>query len=74
MSAQYMPRAVGCFRAVDFAVEAYPVAWRSDPRLSLWPSFTVGANLARLDNVAREWLGLVAYRLTGRTSALLPAP
>lgn len=74
MSAQYMPRAVGCFRAVDFAVEPYPVAWRADARLSLWPSLAVGANLARLDSAAREWLGLVAYRLTGRTSALLPGP
>jgi uncharacterized SAM-binding protein YcdF (DUF218 family) len=73
-SAQHMPRAVGSFRAVGFDVEAYPAAWRTDPRLSLWPSLAVGHNLDRLDSAAREWLGLVVYRLSGRTSALFPAP
>ena len=28
-SAQHMPRAVGCFRRIGFAVEAYPVAWHT---------------------------------------------
>lgn len=73
-SAQHMPRAVGCFRAAGFAVEPYPVAWRSDPVPAFWPSPAVGHNLERFDNAAREWLGLLAYRLSGKTSALFPAP
>ena len=28
-SAMHMPRAIGCFRRVGFAVEAYPVDWRT---------------------------------------------
>lgn len=30
------------------------------------------ANLVRIDVAVHEWLGLIAYRLTGRTDALLP--
>jgi hypothetical protein len=30
--------------------------------------------LVRTDIAMREWLGLVAYRLAGRTSALFPGP
>lgn len=73
-SAQHMPRAVGCFRRVGFAVEAYPVAWHSGPKTGYRPSFQFGSNLARLDNAANAWIGLFAYWLTGRTSQFLPSP
>jgi uncharacterized SAM-binding protein YcdF (DUF218 family) len=73
-SAQHMPRAVGSFRQAGFAVEAYPVAWRTDVRYHFGPSLNVSVNLARLDSAANEWVGLLAYWLTGRSSALWPAP
>jgi uncharacterized SAM-binding protein YcdF (DUF218 family) len=73
-SAQHMPRAVGCFRAVGFPVEAYPAAWRTDPEPQTAPNLSIGRSLERLDSASREWLGLIVYRLTGKTSALLPAP
>lgn len=76
-SAQHMPRAIGCFRRVGFPVEAYPVDWTTMPRLrlgSLLPSLNVGVGLQRLDDAVHEWLGLVAYWVTGRTSSLLPGP
>lgn len=73
-SAQHMPRAVGAFRAVGFPVEAYPVAYQVERHLRLRPGFTIGNNLARLDRAVNEWVGLIAYRMTGRSSALLPAP
>ena len=76
-SALHMPRAVGCFRRVGFAVEPYPVDWTTPPRLdlaSLAPADELSAGLFRLDKASHEWLGLLAYRLTGRTSALLPGP
>ena len=73
-SAWHMPRAVGCFRSVGFPVEAYPVDWRTlrHPRyaVSTWPA----ANLYATDVIVHEWLGLLAYWVTGRTSQFLPAP
>jgi uncharacterized SAM-binding protein YcdF (DUF218 family) len=73
-SAQHMPRAIGCFRRVGFAVEAYPVDWHTRPHWRFALSRSIGGGLARTDLAAHEWGGLVAYWLTGRTSALLPAP
>jgi uncharacterized SAM-binding protein YcdF (DUF218 family) len=73
-SAEHMPRAIGCFRRVGFPVEAYPVDWNTLPRwrFGLVDKFALG--LASTDNAVHEWLGLLAYWLAGRTSALLPGP
>jgi uncharacterized SAM-binding protein YcdF (DUF218 family) len=74
-SAHHMPRAVGCFRQVGFAVEAYPVDWRTSGRNDLSAPFgSVAAGLARTDTAAREWIGLLMYWLTGRTLELFPGP
>jgi uncharacterized SAM-binding protein YcdF (DUF218 family) len=73
-SAQHMPRAVGCFRQAGFAVEAYPVVWRTRKLISLFPAHELGAGLHRLDDVVHEWIGLIVYRLTGRTGEFLPGP
>jgi uncharacterized SAM-binding protein YcdF (DUF218 family) len=74
-SAWHMPRAVGAFRQAGFPVTAYPVDFRSPgPRFS-WRAFSEVARGLRLtDIMAKEWVGLLAYRLTGRTDALLPGP
>jgi uncharacterized SAM-binding protein YcdF (DUF218 family) len=75
-SAYHMPRSIGIFRRVGFAVEAYPVDWRTggDDEDSLFPFDTVSAGLRRTDTALREWIGLVAYRLSGYTTVLFPAP
>jgi uncharacterized SAM-binding protein YcdF (DUF218 family) len=73
-SARHMPRAVGCFRRVGFAVEAYPVAWRTTQQFTWLEERTLSDGLRRLDSAAQEWIGLLAYRVTGRTTALFPAP
>ncbi len=73
-SAQHMPRAIGCFRRAGFPVEAYPTDWRTELEPSYWPNLNIGGNLARLDSVAAEWTGLLAYWLTGKTSAFFPVP
>ncbi|MEW6453686.1 MAG: YdcF family protein [Pseudomonadota bacterium] len=71
----HMPRSVGCFRRAGFEVEAYPVDWRTFGR---WDEFSINARvsdgLGHTDNAIREWVGLVVYWLTGRTSELFPAP
>jgi uncharacterized SAM-binding protein YcdF (DUF218 family) len=73
-SAYHMPRSMGLFRRAGFKVEAYPV----DRRAS-WPeafSFSSVAinGLERTDVAMREWIGLTAYWLTGKTDHFFPGP
>jgi uncharacterized SAM-binding protein YcdF (DUF218 family) len=74
-SAWHMPRSVGCFRAVGFEVIPYPVDYRTRGAEDARRGFLYASEgLRRLDLMAKEWVGLVAYRLTGRTDALFPGP
>jgi uncharacterized SAM-binding protein YcdF (DUF218 family) len=74
-SAYHMPRSIGLFRAAGFAVEAYPVDWKIGTREDLFRYYVTGNDgLQLVDTAAREWLGLIAYRVTGRIDALLPGP
>jgi len=71
--ALHMPRAVGCFRAAGFQVQPYPLELGRPPHL--FAKYTTGsAALFYLDFAAKEWIGLIAYRLMGRTDALCPGP
>ncbi len=74
-SAFHMPRSVGVFRKAGLDVVAYPVDFRvrGSEDLTRWFP-TLPSGLSRFDTAAKEWAGLVAYYLTGRTSALFPAP
>jgi uncharacterized SAM-binding protein YcdF (DUF218 family) len=60
-SASHMPRAIGAFRKQHLMVEPWPIhdLPRHDPQ--------------RPAVAQHEVLGLVAYRLLGRTSALFPS-
>ena len=74
-SAYHMPRSVGLFRKAGFAVEPCPVDWRVGPdgdRLRF--SVVAIEGLERTDIAVREWIGLIAYWVTGRIDALLPGP
>jgi uncharacterized SAM-binding protein YcdF (DUF218 family) len=74
-SAFHMPRAIAVFRAAGFPVEAYPVDWRTTGPMDLvrpYPSVSEG--LRRTDVAVREWIGLLLYRLTGKTAELFPGP
>jgi uncharacterized SAM-binding protein YcdF (DUF218 family) len=74
-SAYHLPRAVGAFRKVGFAVEPYPVDWRTRGNEDAWRPFaTLGDGLRRTDTAVREWVGLAAYWLSGRSSELFPGP
>ena len=74
-SAFHMPRSMGLFRAAGFPVVPYPVDYRTT---GTWrdalPNLQLSFGLARLDFVTREWIGLVAYRLSGRIADVFPAP
>jgi uncharacterized SAM-binding protein YcdF (DUF218 family) len=74
-SAYHLPRAMGIFRKAGFPVEAHPVDWRTrGARDALRPFPTLGEGLRRTDTAVREWIGLLAYWLTGQTSELFPGP
>jgi uncharacterized SAM-binding protein YcdF (DUF218 family) len=74
-SAYHMPRAIAAFRAVGFPVQAYPVDWRTrGPIDALQPFGSLSQGLARTDTVVHEWVGLLVYWLSGRTTELFPAP
>ena len=69
-SAYHMPRSIGLFRKAGFAVEAYPVDWRIGNRADLWAfSAMAGEGLGYTDIGLREWIGLLAYWLTGRITS-----
>jgi uncharacterized SAM-binding protein YcdF (DUF218 family) len=70
-----MPRSVGTFRQAGFDVVPYPVDFRTRDRGDLTRFFTgIGGCLERVDFAVKEYIGLAAYRLSGRSNALFPAP
>jgi uncharacterized SAM-binding protein YcdF (DUF218 family) len=71
-SAVHMPRAVGCFRHAGWQIVPYPVDFRTGP--SPRADFALTEHLGLIDFATKEWIGLVAYRLLGRTDALFPEP
>jgi uncharacterized SAM-binding protein YcdF (DUF218 family) len=74
-SAFHMPRSVGIFRKAGFAVEAYPADWRLAGRADLLKVSVISIEgLAHTELALREWMGLVAYRISGKTSELFPGP
>jgi uncharacterized SAM-binding protein YcdF (DUF218 family) len=73
-SAHHMPRSIGAFRKAGFEVEPRPVDYRTRGKADLMRPFDkVSEGLRRVDVAAREWVGLVAYWLTGRSDMLFPA-
>ncbi|MGK2741523.1 YdcF family protein [Tepidicaulis sp. LMO-SS28] len=74
-SAFHMPRALGVFRQAGFEVLPYPVDYRTRGPEDYTKLFYYSAEgLGLTDMAAKEWLGLLAYSLTGKTDALFPGP
>jgi uncharacterized SAM-binding protein YcdF (DUF218 family) len=74
-SAHHMPRSVAVFRAAGFPVEPFPVDYRTRGAIDLLRPFSnLGDGLRRTDTAMREWVGLLMYRLSGRTTELFPGP
>jgi uncharacterized SAM-binding protein YcdF (DUF218 family) len=73
-SAFHMPRAVGAFRAARFDVRPCPVDYRATGG-SIFARIPPGAvkGLTFFSIAAHEIVGLIAYRLTGRSTALYPS-
>ena len=73
-SAYHMPRAMGLFRTAGFEVEAYPVDRRAARSHAFKYSGIAIAGLERTDVAMREWIGLTASWLTGKTDHFFPGP
>lgn len=74
-SAWHMPRAVGCFRQAGFAIDAFPVDYRTRGwgDLVRFNGFA-SDGLLQLDLAVKEWIGLVVYRWAGYTPEVFPGP
>lgn len=77
-SAFHMPRSMGVFRANGWAearLVPYPVDYRSvGPRYRVLLEASAQHGFESAETAIREYIGLVAYRLSGRTRDLFPAP
>ena len=74
-SAYHMPRSVGVFRKAGFDVVPYPVDFRTRGRRdAVRPLDSISSGLARTDLAAKEWIGLFAYWMSGRSTSLFPGP
>jgi uncharacterized SAM-binding protein YcdF (DUF218 family) len=74
-SAWHMPRSVGVFRKAGFNVIPYPVDYQTaDVNDLVRPFRFFFSGLATVDIAAKQWIGLIVYYLTGRSSALFPGP
>lgn len=72
-SAAHMPRAMGVFRQAGWNVMAYPVDYVTAGLGGFELRFRPLRGLSSLNSAMREWVGLIAYRVLGRTPTLVPS-
>lgn len=74
-SAFHMPRSVGLFRKAGFDVVPWPVDYRTSGEEGIGLFRDNPTDSMQNATVAiREWIGLFAYRASGRIDRLLPGP
>ncbi len=74
-SAFHMPRSMGLFRKAGIAVLPWPTDYRSSGQEGFGIEVTQPVdNLMTLSTAVREWVGLVAYRWTGKIDEGFPGP
>jgi uncharacterized SAM-binding protein YcdF (DUF218 family) len=64
-SAWHMPRALATFHAAGWNVTPYPVDYRTGTHTP-WTDYSMVRSLWHWQLALHEWVGLLAYRLTGR--------
>jgi uncharacterized SAM-binding protein YcdF (DUF218 family) len=65
-SAWHMPRALATFQKAGWNVTPYPVDFRTGGLTPL-STYNLGEGAQRWELLLHEWLGIVAYRLSGRS-------
>lgn len=71
-SAYHMPRAVGAFQKVNIHIHPYPVDYRTPLKYYSFFRLSMSENFRIFDLAIHEYLGLIAYYFTGRSSSLYP--
>lgn len=72
-TAWHMPRSVGIFCKANWPVIPYPVDHQTQKGHLFRLNFDLSGNLVAVQTAFKEWLGLLAYRVSDKTTALLPA-
>ncbi len=74
-SAFHMPRSMGLFRKAGFDVVAWPADYRTAGSETPGPTQdNFSDSLQNVTIAIREWIGLLAYRMSGRLDEVLPSP
>ncbi len=73
-TAWHMPRSFGIFSKAGWSVIPYPVDHWTAPGRMMQPDLDLSGHLRELTYGVREWIGLAAYYVTGKTPSLLPGP
>lgn len=68
----HMPRSVGIFCKVGWPVIPYPVDHQTKKDHLYRVDFNLAKNLKVLKTGIKEWMGLFAYYLAGKTTSVLP--
>lgn len=73
-SAFHMPRSFGVFCQQGWKMMSYPVDYQTFEGRQLNFGLSFIGNLTGFNLALREWIGLLAYRLTDKTNRLIPGP
>lgn len=73
-TAWHMPRSMGIFAKAGWPMIAYPVDHQTSPDNLFRINLAFAQHLSGVKTAIREWLGLAAYRLSGRTAVFFPGP
>ena len=74
-SAFHMPRSMGLFRKAAFPVLPWPVDYRTSGKEGIGVMRDNPADSLQTTTMAiREWIGLIAYKFTGRIDSVFPGP
>jgi uncharacterized SAM-binding protein YcdF (DUF218 family) len=64
-SAWHMPRSMATFQKAGWNITPYPVDFRTGGSTP-WTSYSLSAGAEHWEMLLHEWLGIAAYRLSGR--------
>ncbi|MCB2092121.1 MAG: YdcF family protein [Alphaproteobacteria bacterium] len=71
-SAFHMPRSVGNFQKAGINIQPYPVDYKSTLKYDGIFMLNFSENIMRFDLAIHEYIGLLAYYITGRSKSLYP--